>query len=106
MNHPTSGEETSNAVRAFSSRIVSPCSSAVILLGSLLAAHAHPGHALEDHGVAHVVTSPYHLGVLALAGSGLWFAGWCVQRRLPRRLLHCAGVAALAGAAILWGLHL
>ena len=37
---------------------------AVVLALGAHPALAHPGHDLADHGVAHIVTSPYHLGIL------------------------------------------
>jgi hypothetical protein len=64
--------------------------------------YAHPGHSLGERGPWHVVSSPYHLLVLALTGAGLWLAGRLVERRLPRRLLQGAGLGALCLAALLW----
>ena len=66
-------------------------------------AHAHPGHDLREASASHLLTSPDHLAMLASSGLILWFAASWVQRRLPRRLLQFAGVAALAAAAVLWG---
>lgn len=80
-----------------------PVAATALWLASLAAATAHPGHRLGDHGVSHVVTSPYHLLVLALVGFGLFVASRFVQRRVPRRLLQGAGVAALVATAALWG---
>jgi len=75
---------------------------AALLFASLAAATAHPGHPLSEHGAAHVVTSPYHLAVLALTGVGLLAASRLVQRRVPRRFLQGAGFAALVLTAALW----
>jgi hypothetical protein len=67
------------------------------------ALHAHPGHSLGDADAQHLLTSPYHLAVLAFGGLSLWFVGRLVQRRLPRRVLQSLGLAALATAAVFWG---
>jgi len=71
-----------------------------------LSAHAHPGHGLGEHGAAHVMTSPYHLALLAGTGLALWFGGRFVQSQLPRRILQSAGVGAVLAAAAIWGSHL
>ena len=34
-------------------------------------AEAHPGHDLQDASATHILTSPYHLAVLALSGAAL-----------------------------------
>jgi peptidoglycan/LPS O-acetylase OafA/YrhL len=68
-------------------------------------AQAHPGHALTDEGVSHVVTSPYHLSLLAGAGIALWLGARAVRQPLPRRLMQAGGLAMLAGTALLWGLR-
>ena len=73
-------------------------------LGGALA-QGHPGHGLQEASTAHLLTSPYHLAVLVMAGAGLLFAGRFVQRRLPRRVLQGAGFTALVGAFLLWGLQ-
>jgi hypothetical protein len=78
---------------------------ASLWLASLAAAQAHPGHRLGDHGALHVVSSPYHLIVLALIGASLFVASRFVHRRAPRRLMQGAGVAALVAMAALWGLR-
>lgn len=68
-------------------------------------AKAHPGHALGDHGVLHAVTSPYHLAVLALAGTSLWCAALWIEKKVARRTLQTLGVLAVLAAAALWGLR-
>jgi hypothetical protein len=72
---------------------------------SITSASAHPGHGLGEHGATHIVTSPYHLAVLALVGAALWLVGRFVQRQLPRRLLQGAGFAAILAAALIWGIR-
>jgi hypothetical protein len=74
-------------------------------LSAILSASAHPGHSLRDATASHLLTSPYHLAVLAGIGLGMLLLGRFVQRTLPRRVLHCGGFAALACAALLWGLR-
>lgn len=71
-----------------------------------LSAHAHPGHGLGEHGAAHVMTSPYHLAILAGTGLALWFGARFVQSQLPRRILQTAGVVAVLTAAAIWGSHI
>lgn len=68
-----------------------------------LSAHAHPGHGLGEHGAAHVMTSPYHLAVLAGTGVALWFAARLVQSQIPRRILQALGVVAVLTAVAIWG---
>jgi hypothetical protein len=75
------------------------------LLTLALAAQAHPGHDLRDASPQHLLTSPDHLALLALGGLALWLAGRFVPRQLPRRLLQGAGLTALLGAAVLWGVR-
>ena len=66
---------------------------------------AHPGHALRDASSAHLLTNPDHLAVLVLGGAAAWFGARWIERRLPRRLLQICGVAAVATAAVLWGIR-
>lgn len=79
-----------------------------VALGALAvtgSAHAHPGHALNDADLAHLLTSPIHLAALLLVGGGMLVAAQCVQRRLPRRVLQHGGAVAVAGAAVLWAVR-
>lgn len=78
---------------------------ALILACFDLSATAHPGHSLGEHGPLHVVTSPYHLAVLALAGSAFLVASRFVHRRLPRYLLQGAGFTAFLVLAIICGIR-
>jgi hypothetical protein len=66
-------------------------------------AQAHPGHALGEHGPAHIATSPYHLSILAGAGLLLWLTARLTQRPLARRLLQAGGLTAMLAAAVWWG---
>jgi hypothetical protein len=74
------------------------------LNSSAVLVHAHPGHDLHDASMIHVVTSPDHLAVLALAGLTMLSLGYFIHRRLPRRILQCGGALAILAAAVLWGL--
>jgi len=76
-----------------------------LLVGTMIpmAASAHPGHDLTQSSATHILTSPYHIMVLALGGAVLWFAGTQVQRRVPARVLSALGVVMMAGAVVLWG---
>ena len=89
------------------SRHISRVLSAVTLLAvGGLTAHAHPGHSMLETSPAHVLTSPYHIAVLALGGLALFCSARLVQRQLPRRLLQATGVVALIAAAVSWTSHL
>jgi hypothetical protein len=76
---------------------------ALVLVHSVLSATAHPGHGLGEHGPLHIVTSPYHLAMLAWAGGGFLVAARFVRRRWPRCLLQGAGLAAFLTVALIWG---
>ena len=86
-------------------RISSLAITALVLACSVLSTTAHPGHSLGEHGPLHVVTSPYHLAMLALAGGALLVASRFVHRRWPRRLLQGAGIAAFLAIALVWGIR-
>ena len=75
---------------------------ALALTGS---AHAHPGHALNDASLSHLLTSPNHLTALAVVGGGLFLAAQFVQRPLPRRVLRGSGAVALGCMMVLWGVR-
>ena len=64
--------------------------------------YAHPGHALGDHGVAHVVTSPFHVVVLLGLALGCWCAAWFVRHAVSRHVLRFAAAGAVLAAAFLW----
>ncbi|MCD6049776.1 MAG: hypothetical protein K0Q55_1179 [Verrucomicrobia bacterium] len=87
-------------------RLVKRLAGSVALFVSALlpmAASAHPGHDLSQASAKHILTSPYHIMVLALAGAACWFAGTQVQRRIPARVLSTLGLVMLVGAIVLWG---
>ena len=78
---------------------------ALALVCFVLSATAHPGHSLGEHGPLHVITSPYHLAMLALAGGALLVASRFVQSRWPRCVLQGAGIAAFLTVALVWGIR-
>ena len=71
------------------------------LLALIQTANAHPGHPLLDHGTAHVITSPYHLLILATIGVVLLAAAQIIQSRWAQRCLRVAGVGAVIAAGLL-----
>lgn len=85
---------------AKSSRLLS----AFCLAASAFPLLAHPGHSHGEASLSHLLTSPYHVTVLALAGVAMLGAAHFIQRRLPRRVLQASGAAALLGAVLVWGL--
>lgn len=72
---------------------------AIFALGATIAS-AHPGHALDAQPVSHLVTSPYHLITLTVAGMGLLLGAKFAQRLATRRALQVTGIAAIAIAAV------
>ena len=87
-----------NRIRlAIATAIVATCT---LSTGSV---QAHPGHGLEEGGVTHMLTSPYHLSVLLLTGLSLLVTARFVQEKLPRRTLQVCGTLALLVAGVLWG---
>ena len=70
-----------------------------------LPAAAHPGHGPLEHGLAHPLTSPYHIVVMLLLGTVLLMAARVVRRFPLRRAVNWTGCGALAVAALLWGLR-
>lgn len=78
---------------------------AAIALACATSLQAHPGHAMFDRGAMHVITSPYHLGVLALTGFALFAGAHFIRRQIPRRGVQIIGTAAMVISAVLWGLR-
>ena len=79
-----------------------------LVLGALAvtgSAHAHPGHALDDASLSHLLLSPNHLAALVLLGGGMFVAAQLVQRHLPRRVLQCGGVVVFACVVVLWNVR-
>jgi hypothetical protein len=80
--------------------------SVALLALTIVSAAAHPGHGLGDADAAHLVTSPYHLSVMAgcAAGIGLFMAMGARLAKTPRarRLLQVGAVCGAVAAAVLW----
>ena len=93
---------SSDVFRLLHSRAARAC---LLLVAFGSTAQAHPGHSLAEAGARHLLTSPYHVMVLACIGLTLWAVGSLVHRAVPRRLLQFSGAIAIAGAALLWGLR-
>ena len=92
-------------IRALGLLPLLPARALALLALSGSTAYAHPGHSLTDAGALHVLTSPYHLVLLALIGLALWAVGSFVHHAVPRRLLKFTGGGALVSAVVLWGLR-
>ena len=63
----------------------------LLLAGSTTLLQAHPGHALHDSSAVHVLSSPYHLLCLGLAGIICFVAAWFTAHRPWRRALITTG---------------
>src|SRR6266511_702688 len=74
------------------------------LLAVVHSGYAHPGHYLFDHGVAHVITSPYHLVILAAMGVAMIAISQIVRSRSAQQCLRIAGVGAVLAAGALCAL--
>jgi hypothetical protein len=74
------------------------------LLALVHTANAHPGHPMLDHGAAHVITSPYHLLILASTGAALLAVAQIVRRRWAQQCLRVAGAGAVIAAGLLCAL--
>ena len=74
------------------------------LLVIVQSAEAHPGHGLLEHGAAHVITSPYHLVILAAMGVAMIAVAQIVHSRSAQRCLRIAGVGAVIAAGLLCAL--
>jgi hypothetical protein len=83
-------------------RVMASLSIAALAAGSFVA-NAHPGHSLTDASIQHVVTSPYHVATLALAGLGLFGAGKLAKRQFLRQLLQLSGGTLMLAAVLVWG---
>ena len=74
-----------------------------LLLG--IPAIAHPGHDALSHGMEHLLTSPYHLMILAGIGCGLVVSALCVHSWRGRLTLRITGAGMIAGTALVWVLR-
>ena len=78
------------------------CGLVTLMLVAWQSSYAHPGHGLTDHGVAHVVSSPFHVAGLLAIALGCWGATWFVRHTIGRCVLRFGAVVAVAAAAFLW----
>ncbi len=84
--------------------LISRAACLLAILAAVSSAQAHPGHSLSEANVSHVLTSPYHLAVLALGGALMIASAQLVRRDASRRLLRHGGAVALVGAVVLGSL--
>jgi hypothetical protein len=63
---------------------------------------AHPGHPPTEHGVAHLLASPYHLLTFAVIGLILIAIAKMVKHRIASGFLAVAGIAIVGAAAFRW----
>jgi hypothetical protein len=89
-------------MRRLSSASVRLAAAAIVLVFGTALARAHPGHGLQEAGVVHLLTSPYHLLTLMLSGAVLFGVGLLLRRRPVARLLQVMGLLLAAGATLLW----
>jgi hypothetical protein len=66
-------------------------------------AHAHPGHSFAESNASHILTSPWHLLTLVVAGLAMFGVSRFAVRPAVRRGLQCGAALALLAAASLWG---
>ena len=60
---------------------------------------AHPGHPPTEHGMAHLLASPYHLLTLAVVGLVLIAIAKMIKHRVASGFLAFAGIATVGAAA-------
>lgn len=70
---------------------------------TLVLASAHPGHGLLEHGAGHVLSSMYHVLLLAVAALVMFAVAQFVQSSSAKKSLRFVGAAALLTAGALWG---
>ena len=63
---------------------------------------AHPGHPPTEHGLAHLVASPYHLITFAVVGLVLIAIAKMVKHRIASGFLVVAGIATMGAPAFHW----
>ena len=62
--------------------------------------YAHPGHSLGEHGLAHLLASPYHVVTLIVVGLTLLAIGKMVKHRVASGFLTVVGAASIGAAAL------
>jgi hypothetical protein len=63
---------------------------------------AHPGHSLAEHGVGHLLASPYHVLTLVVVGLTLVAISRMVKHRFASGFFLIAGGIAVSAAALGW----
>jgi hypothetical protein len=63
---------------------------------------AHPGHPPTEHGLAHLVASPYHLITFAVVGLVLIAIAKMVKHRIASGFFVVAGIATMGATAFHW----
>jgi H+/gluconate symporter-like permease len=69
---------------------------------TLAPARAHPGHDLMEHGGAHVVSSVYHLFVVAAVAALCFGISALATNQVLKRTMNRFGLAGLVSFAVLW----
>ena len=85
---------------------VKTLTAATALLATNTSVFAHPGHPLVAEPFEHLLTSPFHLLVLALGGGVLLLGARFAQQLATKRRLQFTGVATLGIAIVLTATHL
>jgi len=75
---------------------------ATVSCAGVAAAHAHPGHGLQDYGLQHALTSPDHASLLLASGALLWSLGAWIKSLRHARLLRWAGLTTMLVAGFLF----
>jgi len=65
-------------------------------------AGAHPGHGLADASATHLVTSPYHLGMLLVVAAMLALGAHWTRSVRARRWMQAGAALSLIAAAAVW----
>ena len=73
----------------------------LLAFGAIATAYGHPGHDLMDHGVAHVVGSPFHLTIVTALGLVLGAAAFLVRTPRSQNVLRAASAVCLTLAVFL-----
>ena len=85
--------------------LISRAAGLLAILAAGSSAQAHPGHSFSEANVSHVLSSPYHLAVLAAGGALMLMAAQLARQPVSQRLMRSGGTVALIGAVVLWSLR-
>jgi hypothetical protein len=78
---------------------------AIGCLCSATSTFAHPGHDLFHQGATHALTSPFHLFVLAVIGTGLFLAAKLMRSPKVQQSMRVGGAAMMLLSLLLWTLN-